>query len=80
MALHALAFAFLMVAASTLLLVPLLLHGVGLAALGWTWKHVALFNSMVAATDAVSVTASLKQGEVEACIAHTARASVSAAA
>lgn len=50
----ALVFAFVMVAASTFLAIPVMLYGLGLAEDGWTWMHAALFAAMVASTDAVA--------------------------
>ncbi|PNH05577.1 Sodium/hydrogen exchanger 7 [Tetrabaena socialis] len=50
-----LVFAFVLVCTSTLLAVPLMLWGMGLGTrYGWRWTDVALFNAMVAATDAVA--------------------------
>ncbi|KXZ50129.1 hypothetical protein GPECTOR_17g1002 [Gonium pectorale] len=51
-----------MVCTSTLLAVPLMLWGMGLSRYGWGWADVALFNAMVASTDAVAVTSVLRAG------------------
>eukprot|EP00201_Polytomella_parva_P020069 CAMPEP_0175040062 /NCGR_PEP_ID=MMETSP0052_2-20121109/1021_1 /TAXON_ID=51329 ORGANISM="Polytomella parva, Strain SAG 63-3" /NCGR_SAMPLE_ID=MMETSP0052_2 /ASSEMBLY_ACC=CAM_ASM_000194 /LENGTH=644 /DNA_ID=CAMNT_0016302165 /DNA_START=218 /DNA_END=2148 /DNA_ORIENTATION=- len=55
-----LVFAFLLMVASIFLSTPLMLFGLGLYDSGWSWAHVALFNVMVASTDAVAVRARLK--------------------
>lgn len=54
--------AFVMVVASALLLIPFMLYGLDLQASGWTAAHVALFGSMIASTDAASVSAALRSG------------------
>ncbi|GIL78699.1 hypothetical protein Vretifemale_8066, partial [Volvox reticuliferus] len=56
-------FAFVLVCTTTLLAVPLMLWGLGLGPrYGWGWADVALFNAMVASTDAVAVTSVLRAG------------------
>ncbi|GLI64224.1 hypothetical protein VaNZ11_007422 [Volvox africanus] len=58
-----LVFAFVLVCTTTLLAVPLMLWGLGLGPrYGWGWADVALFNAMVASTDAVAVTSVLRAG------------------
>lgn len=57
-----LVFAFLVVLANTLLVSLFLLYGLDMRDSGWTWSHGFLFATMVASTDAVAVTAILKQG------------------
>lgn len=56
-------FAFLVVLANTALLAVFLLYGLDLRHSGWKWSHGFLFATMVASTDAVAVTAVLKQGK-----------------
>lgn len=60
-ALKVMVFAFLVVLSTTALMVPLMLYGFGLAAL-WNWAQAALFVSIIASTDAVTVNALLKSG------------------
>ena len=62
MLLHVLSFAFLLVVASTALMVPLLLYVMRLADEGWRWQHAALFAAMVAPTDPIAVSGLLKSG------------------
>lgn len=62
--LQVLTFAFLVVIASTVLMVPVLLYVFRLTDLGWHWQHAALFSSMVASTDAVAVSAILHSAGV----------------
>ncbi|KAG2490363.1 hypothetical protein HYH03_011165 [Edaphochlamys debaryana] len=58
-----LVFAFVLVCTGTLLAVPLMLWGLGLGPrYGWGWADVALFNAMLASTDAVAVTSVLRAG------------------
>lgn len=57
-----LTFAFLIVAASTFLSIPILLWVLRLKEEGWTWVHCALFSAMVASTDAAAVSSNLKSG------------------
>ena len=52
--------AFLVVAGSCGLLIPILLYVLDLRAAGWTWQYVALFGSMCASTDAVAIVATMK--------------------
>ncbi|GIM04957.1 hypothetical protein Vretimale_9399, partial [Volvox reticuliferus] len=54
--------AFFMVAASALLLIPFMLYALDLKSSGWTAGYVALFGSMIASTDAASVSAVLRSG------------------
>lgn len=61
--LQVLTFAFLVVICSTVLMVPVMLYVFRLDELGWRWQHAALFSSMVASTDAVTVSAILHSGE-----------------
>ena len=65
MLLHVISFAFLMVLASTALMVPVLLYVFGLRSQGWFWQHAALFSAMIASTDAVAVGAILKSSELQ---------------
>ncbi|KAK9828685.1 hypothetical protein WJX72_001519 [[Myrmecia] bisecta] len=62
MLLHVLSFAFLLVVASTAMLVPLLLYAFNLRAEGWLWQHAALFAAMIAPTDPIAVSGLLKTG------------------
>jgi NhaP-type Na+/H+ or K+/H+ antiporter len=55
-------FAFLLVAASTVALIPIMLFALNLQAQNWQWQHAALFSAMIASTDAVAVSAILKKG------------------
>ncbi|GMH41236.1 hypothetical protein BSKO_09146 [Bryopsis sp. KO-2023] len=57
-----LVFAFLVVLCNTALLGVFMLYGLDLRHSGWQWSHAFLFATMVASTDAVAVTAVLKQG------------------
>ncbi|KAG2448639.1 hypothetical protein HYH02_006526 [Chlamydomonas schloesseri] len=54
--------AFVMVIMSCLMLIPFMLYALDLQASGWTAAHVALFGSMIASTDAASVSAVLRSG------------------
>ncbi len=48
-------FAFVLVCTGTFLAVPIMLYGMGLGRrYGWGWQDVALFNAMLASTDAVA--------------------------
>jgi NhaP-type Na+/H+ or K+/H+ antiporter len=59
---HVLCFAFFNVVAGAVAMIPILLYGLGLAHQGWRAIDVALFGAMLAATDAVAVSAILKAG------------------
>ena len=59
---HVASFAFLLVMASTAILIPVLLFVFDLRKEGWMWPHAALFGAMLASTDAVAVSALLKSG------------------
>lgn len=61
--LHVISFAFLMVLASTFIMVPVLLYMFKLNKQGWEWQHAALFAATLASTDAVAVGAILKAGK-----------------
>lgn len=61
-----LAFAFLLVSASTVAMIPVLQYLFGLANMGWTWQHAALFAAMLGSTDCVAVSAVLKAGDAVA--------------
>jgi NhaP-type Na+/H+ or K+/H+ antiporter len=52
--------AFLVVAGSCGLLIPIMLYVLDLQSEGWTWQYVALFGSMCASTDAVAIVATMK--------------------
>ena len=54
--------AFVMVLCSALLLIPFMLYGLNMASRGWDAVYVALFGTMIGATDAASVIAILKSG------------------
>ena len=54
--------AFLVVAFTTALMIPILLYVLRLAATGWSWAHVALLGSMLASTDAVAIVSVMKEG------------------
>lgn len=62
MLMHVISFAFLMVLASTFVMIPVQLYLFGLQNQGWYWQHAALFAAMSASTDAVAVGAILKSG------------------
>lgn len=53
-----------MVILNTLVLTPFVLYALGFSSKGMDWVHGALFASMLAPTDAVSVTALLKAGTI----------------
>lgn len=55
--------AFLVVAGSCGLLIPIMLYVLDLRSDGWTWQYVALFGSMCASTDAVAIVATMKTSE-----------------
>ena len=57
--------AIIMVLASALLLIPFMLWALGMAADGWGAIYVALFGTMIGSTDAASVIAILKSGDLE---------------
>ena len=50
MILHVISFAFLMVLASTFIMVPVLLYAFDLRHQGWYWQHAALFAAMASST------------------------------
>lgn len=56
-----LVFAFLVVAANTVVLAAFMLYGLNLKDT-WTWTDAFLFATMIASTDAVAVTAIMKEG------------------
>ena len=58
-----LAFAFLLVSASTVAMIPVLQNLFGLGSMGWAWQHAALFAAMLGSTDCVAVSAVLKAGD-----------------
>ena len=66
-ALHCIALAFLVVAGSCALLIPVMLYIFQLHAHGWQWPHAALFGSMLASTDAVAIVATMKTGKSSQC-------------
>ncbi len=55
--------AFLVVAGSCGILIPIMLYVLDLRSDGWTWQYVALFGSMCASTDAVAIVATMKTSE-----------------
>ncbi|KAL0035986.1 hypothetical protein WJX77_010179 [Trebouxia sp. C0004] len=59
-AVHCIALAFLVVAGSCALLIPVMLYIFQLHTHGWQWPHAALFGSMLASTDAVAIVATMK--------------------
>ena len=63
MAVHCIALAFLVVAGSCALLIPVMLYIFQLDKHGWQWPHAALFGSMLASTDAVAIVATMKSSE-----------------
>lgn len=66
-----LAFAFLLVSASTVAMIPVLQYMFGLSGMGWAWQHAALFAAMLGSTDCVAVSAVLKSGmSLPWCIQH----------
>ena len=52
--------AFLVVAGSVGVMIPIMLYVLDLHSAGWTWQYVALFISMLASTDAVAIIATMK--------------------
>lgn len=65
-----LVFAFVVVAANTVILAAFMLYGLNLKDT-WTWTDAFLFATMIASTDAVAVTAIMKQGMTKiACSLH----------
>lgn len=52
--------AFLVVACSVGVMIPIMLYVLDLHSSGWTWQYVALFISMLASTDAVAIIATMK--------------------
>ena len=61
-ALHVLTLAFIVVACTCGLLIPIMLWVFQMQSDGWHWYDAALFGSMIASTDAVAIVAVLKQG------------------
>ena len=59
-AVHCISLAFLVVAGSCALLIPVMLYVFQLHTHGWQWPHAALFGSMLASTDAVAIVATMK--------------------
>ena len=55
--------AFLVVAGSCALMIPVMLYVFQLQSKGWTWQYAALFGSMLASTDAVAIIATMKSSE-----------------
>lgn len=66
-ALHCISLAFLVVAGSCALLIPVMLYIFQLHTRGWQWPHAALFASMLASTDAVAIVATMKTSK-EPCV------------
>ena len=62
--------AFLVVAGSCAIMIPIMLYMFQLHDKGWTWQYAALFGSMLASTDAVAIIATMKSSK---CIAITVR-------
>ena len=56
--------AFLVVACSVGVMIPIMLYVLDLHSSGWTWQYVALFISMLASTDAVAIIATMKTGQL----------------
>ena len=52
--------AFLVVAGSCAIMIPVMLYVFQLHDKGWTWQYAALFGSMLASTDAVAIIATMK--------------------
>ena len=52
--------AFLVVAGSCAIMIPVMLWVFQLYDKGWTWQYAALFGSMLASTDAVAIIATMK--------------------
>ena len=63
-AVHCISLAFLVVAGSCALLIPVMLYIFQLHTRGWQWPHAALFGSMLASTDAVAIVATMKTSEM----------------
>ncbi len=56
--------AFLVVAGSCALMIPVMLYVFQLHNKGWTWQYAALFGSMLASTDAVAIIATMKSSKL----------------
>ncbi len=56
--------AFLVVAGSCALMIPVMLYVFQLHSKGWTWQYAALFGSMLASTDAVAIIATMKSSKL----------------
>lgn len=65
--------AFLVVACSVGVMIPIMLYVLDLHSSGWTWQYVALFISMLASTDAVAIIATMKTSKTSPwlLIAHS---------
>lgn len=59
--------AFLVVAGSCALMIPVMLYVFQLHDKGWTWQYAALFGSMLASTDAVAIIATMKSSKLFTC-------------
>lgn len=55
--------AFLVVAGSCAIMIPIMLYMFQLHDKGWTWQYAALFGSMLASTDAVAIIATMKSSK-----------------
>lgn len=62
-ALNVVTLAFLVVASTCGLLIPIMLYVFWLKPSGWQWYDAALFGSIIASTDAVAIVAVLKKSE-----------------
>ena len=60
-ALNVITLAFLVVAGTCAVLIPVMLYVFWLKPQGWQWYDAALFGSMIASTDAVAIVAVLKK-------------------
>lgn len=55
--------AFLVVAGTCAIMIPVMLWVFQLYDKGWNWQYAALFGSMLGATDAVAIIATMKSSE-----------------
>jgi NhaP-type Na+/H+ or K+/H+ antiporter len=60
-ALNVVTLAFLVVASTCAMLIPVMLYIFWLKPSGWQWYDAALFGSIIASTDAVAIVAVLKK-------------------
>jgi hypothetical protein len=66
-ALNVVTLAFLVVASTCAMLIPVMLYIFWLKPSGWQWYDAALFGSIIASTDAVAIVAVLKKSARPTC-------------